>query len=81
MTMRLVIRLFGTLSLKVPDYDHEKGIVFDVPEGVTPADLLNDLQVPVSHVGFISDGKSGLQLDSRIENPMTIHFFSLISGG
>ena len=81
MAVRLIVRLFGTLSMKVSDYDHKKGIIFNAPEGVTPADLLKDLQVPVSHIGFISNGTSGLQLDSRLEDQMTVHFFSLVSGG
>lgn len=81
MTIRLTIKLYGTLGLKVPDYDHLNGIQLEVPQGTTPADLLNDLQVPLSHVGLISrDGKI-LKPDTVLGNQMTINFFSLISGG
>ena len=81
MSIRLTIYLFGTLGSKVPEYDHNEGIRADKPDGVTPADLLNDLKIPLNHVGFISDGKKSIQLDALLTDKMSISFYSLISGG
>ncbi|MDA3791442.1 MAG: hypothetical protein PF503_23465 [Desulfobacula sp.] len=81
MTIRLTVRLFGTLSLNVPDYDHEKGLIVDMSDGVTPVDLLNDLQIPLSHVGLISHENHTIQLDTPLTDKMTISFFSLVAGG
>ncbi|MCP4021681.1 MAG: hypothetical protein GY729_07555 [Desulfobacteraceae bacterium] len=81
MTIKLTIRLFGILGLKVPAYDHKKGIRVDKPDGVRPADLLKDLKIPVNHVGFISDGEKSIPLDARLTNKMSISFYSTISGG
>jgi len=81
MSIQLTIRLFGTLGLKVPAYDHNEGIHVDRPDGVTPEDLIKDLKIPVNHVGFISDGVKSIPLDARLTNKMNISFYSLISGG
>ncbi|NOX32676.1 MAG: MoaD/ThiS family protein [Deltaproteobacteria bacterium] len=81
MTIRLTIRLFGTLGLKVPGYDYKKGMSVDLPDGATPEDILKDLQIPLSHIGSISNGKNSLQRDSLLTDGQTINFFPLISGG
>jgi len=80
-TIRLAIQLFGTLSLKVLDYDHEKGIIVDVPDNITPEDLLRDMQIPLSHIGLISCENQAIQRDALLIDGMTISFFSLVSGG
>lgn len=81
MTIRLTIKLFGTLSARVPDYNHQTGICVDAPDDATPEDLLNDLSIPLSHIGIISDGRHFLQKDCGLNEGMTISFFSLVSGG
>lgn len=81
MTIQLTVRLFGTLSLKVPDYDHKNGLIVDAPDGVTPENLLKDLQIPLSHVGLISHENHAIQRDTLLTDKMTISFFSLVCGG
>ena len=81
MTIQLTIKLFGTLSLGVPDYDHEKGVVIDAPDGITPEGLLTDLQIIPSHVGLISYKNRAIQQDTHLSDGMVISFFSPISGG
>ena len=81
LTIRLTIRLFGTLSLQVPGYDHKKGLIIDAPCGVTPLDVLADLQIPISHVGLISHDNRAIQQDTPLKDQMTISFFSLAGGG
>lgn len=81
MTIQLTIRLFGTLSSKVPDYDHEKGLCVDVADNVTPEDLAKNLKIPLNHIGLISDGSAAIKLDTQLTDNMNINFFSLISGG
>ncbi len=81
MAIRLTIRLFGSLSLKVPDYDHKRGIRVNVPVDVTPEDLLKDLKIPLSHIGLISDGQKAIKLGTRLTDKMNVSFYSLASGG
>ena len=81
MTIRLTIRLFGTLSLQVPDYDHKKGIIVDAPDGVTPEDLLTHLQIQLSHIGLICYENQAIQRDTPLTDGMTISFFSPVYGG
>ncbi len=81
MTIRLTIYLFGTLSSKVPNYNHKNGIAIDAVDGVTPEDLLKNLKIPLNHIGLISDGSSSIELVTRLTDKMSVSFFSLISGG
>lgn len=81
MTIQLTIRLFGTLSSRVPDYDHNTGIRVDAPDDTTPEDLLKDLKIPLAHIGFVSDGSQAIQLGTCLTDKMSVSFFSLISGG
>ena len=81
MTIQLTIRLFGTLSSGIPDYNHKKGVLVDAPDDVTPEDLLKDLKIPLSHIGLISRENQAIQRDTPLADQMTIHFFSLVSGG
>lgn len=81
LTIRLTIRLFGTLSLKVPGYDHKKGLIVDAPCGATPLDVLADLQIPILHVGLITHDNRAIQQDTLLQDRMSISFFSLVGGG
>ncbi|MCF6248927.1 MAG: hypothetical protein L3J69_16450 [Desulfobacula sp.] len=81
MAIQLTIHLFGTLSSKVPNYDHKKGLLVDAPDAVTPEDLLKDLKIPLTHIGFVSDGRQAIQFDTPLTDKMNVSFFSLISGG
>lgn len=81
MTVQLTIWLYGTLSFKVPDYNHKNGLPIEAPDDVTPEDLLEDLKIPLSHVGLISDGSQAIQLGTRLTDKMSVSFYSLISGG
>jgi hypothetical protein len=80
-TIQLTIRLFGTLGSKVPNYDHEKGLLVNAADNATPEDLARGLKIPLDYLGFISDGCSAIELDARLTDKMSIHFFSLMSGG
>lgn len=81
MGMTVTIKLFATLGLKIEDYDHKHGLMRHVPKGTTPADLLQELQIPLSHVGLISSNNKILEPDMPLSNGMSVNFFSLISGG
>ncbi|WP_300461661.1 MoaD/ThiS family protein [Desulfobacula sp.] len=81
MTIRVTIRLFGTLSLKVPDYEHKKGLIVHLPDDATPEDLLKRLQLPPSHVGLISHENQAIQRNTRLKDGMTIGLFSPVYGG
>lgn len=43
--MRVTVKLFGLLSRGFPDYDHEKGMVVQLPDGARVKDLLVRLEI------------------------------------
>jgi sulfur carrier protein ThiS len=52
--MQIKVRLFGTLGKMFPDHDPLNGFEVDVPENATVGDLLEQLQIPKSKIGFVS---------------------------
>ena len=59
--MKVKVRLYGTLSRKVPDYRQSQGIEVEVPEGATVKELLSLLQIPV-----LGSEKAVVAIDGRI---------------
>jgi sulfur carrier protein ThiS len=59
--MKVKVRLYGTFSQKVPDYQQSEEIEVEVPEGATVKDLLSLLQIPVS-----GSEKAVVSIDGRI---------------
>lgn len=43
--MKILVRLYGTLSRKYPGYDPEKGLDLELPEGSRVGDLLARLRL------------------------------------
>ena len=46
--MMITVKLFGDLKRHFPEYDPERGLDVDVPDGVTVADLLTLLRITTS---------------------------------
>jgi sulfur carrier protein ThiS len=52
--MKVKVRLFGTLGKKFPDHDPLNGFEIEIPENASVGDLLGQLDIPKSKVGFVS---------------------------
>lgn len=59
--MKVKVRLYGTLSRKVPGYQQSQGIEVEVPEGATVKELLSLLQIPA-----VGSEKAVVAIDGRI---------------
>lgn len=81
MTIKLKVRLFGVLSLKVPAYDHKQGLIIELPDGAAPVDILKQLQLPLTHIGLISHANQAIPSDASLTDGMTINFYSPVYGG
>ena len=46
--MRVIVKLFASLSVYLPADAHRNQVELDFPEGVTPVDIIKQLGVPSS---------------------------------
>ncbi len=52
--MKVKVRLFGTLGKQFPDHDPLDGFEIEIPEDANVGDLLDQLEIPKSKIGFVS---------------------------
>lgn len=79
--MKVLIKLFSVLRDCVPDYDPEKGIETELPDGSTVADLLGHLGIPMSKVPVVACNGRVLQPADTIQEDSTVHIFQPVAGG
>ena len=79
--MRLIVKLYGTLSRSFDEYDHLSGLEVNIPEEASINDLLDYLNLSSERLGMIyMDGKL-LNKKSRLKDGALIKIFQPISGG
>ena len=80
-SVRLNIKLYGTLGRSFDAYDHLSGLEVNIPEEASIHDLLEYLNLPLESLGMIyMDGKL-LNKKARLKDGAQIKIFHPISGG
>jgi sulfur carrier protein ThiS len=81
MSLKLTIKLYGTLSRSFDEYDHLSGLEVNIPDEASIHDLLDYLKLSSERLGMIyMDGKV-LNKKSRLKDGALIKIFQPISGG
>ena len=81
MSLRLTIKLYGTLSRSFDEYDHLSSLEVNIPGEASINDLLDYLNLSFERLGMIyMDGKL-LNKKSRLKDGAQIKIFQPISGG
>jgi sulfur carrier protein ThiS len=79
--MKVTVKLYGTLSLHVPEYEPSQGIEVEIPDGVTVNDLLTHLEIiETSGVAVIACGRV-LKRDEKMQDGSSLDVFQNIQGG
>jgi sulfur carrier protein ThiS len=79
--MKVTVKLYGTLRRLHPGYRHADGIIADVPEGTTIADLFSQLALPLDrHVSVIMDGRI-LKVEEKVPDGACLNVFQPMYGG
>jgi sulfur carrier protein ThiS len=79
--MKLRVRLYGTLSQQVPNYQHSQGIEVEVPDGARVKDLLARLAISESQGAVVvMDGRL-LKADDTVRGGAPLHVLQPLSGG
>ncbi len=79
--MRITVKLFGTLSDLFSDYDFEKGLEVDLPEGSKVADLLARLNISDERGGTVLMDSRILPKDERLTPGSQVLIFQALNGG
>ena len=79
--MKLTVKLYGTLSLHVPEYKPSQGIEVEIPDGATVKDLLAQLDIlEIRGAAVIASGRV-LKADDKVQDGLSLDVFQSIHGG
>ena len=81
MSLRLTVKLYGTLSRSFDGYDHSSGFEVIMSEPASIHDLLVYLNLSPERLGMISMDGRLLNKKSRLKDGAQIKIFQPISGG
>jgi sulfur carrier protein ThiS len=79
--MKVLIKVFSVLRDYVPDYNPQKGVETELPDGSTVTDLLSHLGIPMSKVPVVTCNGRVLQPADIIHEDSTFHIFQPVAGG
>ena len=79
--MKVKVKLYGTLSLHVPEYKPSIGIEVELPDNATVKDLLAHLKIiEARKVAVIASGRV-LKADDKMQDVSSLDVFQSIQGG
>jgi len=79
--MKVKVRLYGILSLHVPDYKPSQGIEVEIPDGATVKDLLAHLEILETRGAAVIASGRVLKADDKMQDGSSLDVFQSIQGG
>jgi sulfur carrier protein ThiS len=79
--MKVKVKLYGMLSLYVPDYKPSQGIDVELPDGATVKDLLVHLEKLETRGAVVIANGRVLKADDEVQNGSSLDIFQSIQGG
>ena len=81
MSLKVNVKLYGTLSRSFDAYDHSSGLEVDVQDEASILDLLVYLNLSSERLGMIYMDGRRLNTKSRLKDGARIKIFHPIAGG
>jgi hypothetical protein len=79
--MKVTVKLYGPLRRLHPEYRHTEGLIADVPDGTTIAELFSLLDLPLDqHVSVIMDGRVQ-KMEVNVSDGACLNVFQPMHGG
>jgi thiamine biosynthesis protein ThiS len=79
--MKVMVKLYGTLSLHVSEYKPFQGLEIEIPDGATVKELLAHLEIfEMRGAAVIANGRV-LKADDKVQDGSTLDVFQSIQGG
>jgi sulfur carrier protein ThiS len=79
--MKVRVKLYGTLSQRLPGYQHSQGIEIEIPDGATVKDLLAHLEISESQGAVVIIEGRVLKADDKMRCGAPVNVFQSIRGG
>jgi sulfur carrier protein ThiS len=79
--MKLKVTLLGTLSRNFPEYDHEKGLELEIPDGSRVKDLLAHLGIPEAEGGVAAAEGVILHREDPLKDGSSVQLLQSVHGG
>jgi len=81
MSLKVNVKLYGTLSRSFDEYDHLSGLEVDIRDAASIHDLLVYLNLSSERLGMIYMDGRRLNKKSRLKDGARIKIFQPIAGG
>ncbi len=79
--MKIMVKLFGTLTGIVSGFDHRDNFVLEMPKDAAITDLLSRLKISTqSHLSVVVNGKIKKQ-DDLLKEGDSVNIFVAMAGG
>jgi sulfur carrier protein ThiS len=79
--MKVRVKLYGTLSLRVPVYEHSRGMEIELAEGATVKDLLDHLKISESQGAVVTIDGRIRKAGDKIPDGIHAKVFQSVGGG
>lgn len=79
--IRVTVKLFGTLLDQYPDYDSQKGITTEMPDGASISDLFNRLEITDADGYFASMNNRVMKGEQKLTHNATVLILQILAGG
>ena len=79
--MKVKVKLYGTLGLRVPEYKPSRGIDVEIPDGATVKDLLAYLEILETRGAAVIVNGRVLKADDKVQDGVSVDVFQNIQGG
>jgi sulfur carrier protein ThiS len=79
--MKLKVKLYGTLGLKIPGYKPSQGLDIEIPDGSTVKDLLDHLEISEARAAVVIVDGRVLKTSDKVQVGLPVNIFQNIRGG
>ncbi len=79
--MRVNVKLYGTLPQRFKDYDSEKGMVIEMPQGACVADLRSFLGITDAESSLVAMDSLIVKPEHKLSEGVRVRFFQRVFGG
>jgi sulfur carrier protein ThiS len=79
--MKVCVKLYGTLSLRVPGYENSRGIEIELAKGATVKDLLDHLKISKSQGAVVTIDGRIQKAGDKIPEGVHARVFQSVGGG
>lgn len=79
--MKVRVRLFGVLGIKIPEFASPEGVDIELPDGAAAQDLLKHLKIPEEWGVAVAMDSRLLKYNDQMRDGAEIRVFQSVHGG